>query len=102
MRPLSRSLVTHLPVSFSIFSISCSPRFADDRIPSRGLPARQVRQERLACGFVSLPLSSVRERWDRDELTLIEAGKRRVHHVLRFHDNLLRQLFDRFPSQTPE
>src|SRR5246500_487287 len=69
IRPHSRSLVTHPLASFSIFSISCSPRFADDRIPCRWLLARQIRQECLACGFVSLPFLGVRERGDRYELT---------------------------------
>ena len=48
---------------------------ADGSKPRRGFGTRQVRHQRLACGFIGLPERGIRQRWDGYKLALIEPGK---------------------------
>src|SRR5690606_6533243 len=58
--------------------------------------------KRLARGFISLPIAHIRQGWDCDELALIEAGKRGVHHLLGGHHDLAWQVFDRRAGDAPK
>src|SRR5260370_17123768 len=91
------------PAAFIKLVMSCSGHLRrPDVVSARRHSTGELSGHRATCCLEPIPLVLVGQGWNGDDLSLVEAGKRRIDQVLGRHHGPGAQIVDRQPGDIPK